>query len=240
MTELTPAQRRTVAVIEAELQRSSATTTSRSCTARWVRQRYDCGCYASLAPARQAVVQNRLARGRPRGRRAGGRRPVQLGQHPSRASQRGPGSRHHRGRRAGFRDRRGRPDRRAADGLDHARARRRTRGLAPVVAAGRRRRPPLPQLYRRAVTAPMRQPPGERASSCSRRCGCRSDSWPGRCSCTRGICPTTSPRRSPPGARTPVPGVDRAGTQGIVTEQDDRAASSASTGSDTRDHVAEG
>ena len=35
----------------------SATTTSRSCTPRWVRQRYDCGCYPSLAPARQAAVR---------------------------------------------------------------------------------------------------------------------------------------------------------------------------------------
>ncbi len=57
MTELTPAQRRTVAVIEAELHRSLRYDDESIVHSHWVRQRYDCGCYASLAPARQAVVR---------------------------------------------------------------------------------------------------------------------------------------------------------------------------------------
>lgn len=57
MTEPTPAQRRTVAVIEAELQRFLRYDDESIVHRHWVRQRYDCGCYASLTPARQAVVR---------------------------------------------------------------------------------------------------------------------------------------------------------------------------------------
>ena len=57
MTELTPAQQRTVAGIRAELARSVRYDDESIVDSRWVKQRYDCGCYASLAPARKAVVR---------------------------------------------------------------------------------------------------------------------------------------------------------------------------------------
>ncbi|MFZ0050062.1 MAG: hypothetical protein WAL16_29825 [Streptosporangiaceae bacterium] len=57
MTELTPAQRRTVDAIQAELHRSARYDDESIVHGHWVRQRYDCGCYVSFAPARKAVVR---------------------------------------------------------------------------------------------------------------------------------------------------------------------------------------
>jgi Peptidase M50B-like len=57
MTALTPAERRALAVIHEELQRFIRYDDESIVHARWVRQRYDCGCYPSLAPARQAAVR---------------------------------------------------------------------------------------------------------------------------------------------------------------------------------------
>jgi len=57
MTALTPAERRAVAAIRGELQRSIRYDDESIVNFRWVKQRYDCGCYASLAPARKAAVR---------------------------------------------------------------------------------------------------------------------------------------------------------------------------------------
>jgi Peptidase M50B-like len=57
MTALTPTERRALAVIRAELQRLVRYDDESIVHARWVHQRYDCGCYPSLAPARQAAVR---------------------------------------------------------------------------------------------------------------------------------------------------------------------------------------
>jgi hypothetical protein len=53
----TPAERQAVVAIRAELQRAVRYDDESIVHPRWVRQRYDCGCYASLAPARQATVR---------------------------------------------------------------------------------------------------------------------------------------------------------------------------------------
>jgi hypothetical protein len=45
-----------VSAIRAELARLARYDDESVVNARWVRQRYDCGCYASLEPARKAVV----------------------------------------------------------------------------------------------------------------------------------------------------------------------------------------
>jgi len=47
----------TVQTIEAELRRVIRYDDESIVNARWVRQRYDCGCYPSFAPARQATVR---------------------------------------------------------------------------------------------------------------------------------------------------------------------------------------
>ena len=57
MTALTPAERQAVASIRAELQRSVRYDDESIAHSRWVMQRYDCGCYASLEPARKAAVR---------------------------------------------------------------------------------------------------------------------------------------------------------------------------------------
>ena len=57
MPALTPAERRTTAAIEAELRQLIRYDDESIVHSKWVRQRYDCGCYASFAPARQAVVK---------------------------------------------------------------------------------------------------------------------------------------------------------------------------------------
>ncbi len=57
MTALTPAERQALATIRAELDRLDRYDDESIVHARWVRQRYDCGCYPSLAPARQAAVR---------------------------------------------------------------------------------------------------------------------------------------------------------------------------------------
>jgi hypothetical protein len=54
---LTAAELAAVATIEAELRRTIRYDDESIVHARWVRQRYDCGCYPSLAPARQATVR---------------------------------------------------------------------------------------------------------------------------------------------------------------------------------------
>jgi hypothetical protein len=53
---MTPAQRAT-ATIRAELDRLARYDDESIVHERWVRQRYECGCYASYAPARQAAVR---------------------------------------------------------------------------------------------------------------------------------------------------------------------------------------
>jgi hypothetical protein len=57
MNALTPAERRAVAAIRGELQRSIRYDDESIVHFRWVKQRYDCGCYASLMPARKAAVR---------------------------------------------------------------------------------------------------------------------------------------------------------------------------------------
>jgi hypothetical protein len=57
MTALTPAEQQAHAAIHAELSRLVRYDDESIVHARWVRQRYDCGCYPSLAPARQAAVR---------------------------------------------------------------------------------------------------------------------------------------------------------------------------------------
>jgi hypothetical protein len=57
MIELKPAERHTVAAIQAELRRMIRYDDESIVDGHWVRQRYDCGCYSSLAPARKAVVR---------------------------------------------------------------------------------------------------------------------------------------------------------------------------------------
>src|SRR5262249_47783166 len=57
MDTLKPAERRAVATIRAELQRSIRYDDESIVHERWVKQRNDCGCYASLAPARKAAVR---------------------------------------------------------------------------------------------------------------------------------------------------------------------------------------
>ena len=57
MTTLTPAQQKAVVAIRAELGRLARYDDESIVNRHWVRQRYDCGCYASLAPARKAVVR---------------------------------------------------------------------------------------------------------------------------------------------------------------------------------------
>ena len=57
MDALTPAERRAVGAIRAELDKLIRYDDESIVHAKWVRQRYDCGCYPSLAPARKAVVR---------------------------------------------------------------------------------------------------------------------------------------------------------------------------------------
>jgi len=57
MDTLGPAARQAVADIQAELQRFVRYDDESIVHSRWVKQRYDCGCYASLAPARKATVR---------------------------------------------------------------------------------------------------------------------------------------------------------------------------------------
>ncbi len=57
MIELKPAERHAVAAIQAELRRMIRYDDESIVDGHWVRQRYDCGCYSSLAPARKAVVR---------------------------------------------------------------------------------------------------------------------------------------------------------------------------------------
>jgi hypothetical protein len=54
---LTGAERQAVKAIEAELRRVIRYDDESIVHAQWVRQRYDCGCYPSFAPARQATVR---------------------------------------------------------------------------------------------------------------------------------------------------------------------------------------
>jgi hypothetical protein len=54
---LKPAERQAVAAIRSELARLIRYDDESIVHAKWIRQRYDCGCYASFAPARKAVVQ---------------------------------------------------------------------------------------------------------------------------------------------------------------------------------------
>jgi Peptidase M50B-like len=57
MTTLTPADRRALAAIRDELRTLVRYDDESIVHTRWIRQRYDCGCYPSLAPARQAAVR---------------------------------------------------------------------------------------------------------------------------------------------------------------------------------------
>jgi Peptidase M50B-like len=54
---LTPAELKAVDAIRAELSRAARYDDESIVHARWVRQRYDCGCYATYAPARKAAVR---------------------------------------------------------------------------------------------------------------------------------------------------------------------------------------
>jgi len=57
MATLTPADRRALAAIRSELHKLVRYDDESIVHTRWIRQRYDCGCYPSLAPARQAAVR---------------------------------------------------------------------------------------------------------------------------------------------------------------------------------------
>ncbi len=57
MTTLTRAETQTVAEIRAALARLVRYDDESIAHDKWVRQRYDCGCYPTLAPARQAAVR---------------------------------------------------------------------------------------------------------------------------------------------------------------------------------------
>jgi Peptidase M50B-like len=57
MTTLTPADRRALATIRDELHSLVRYDDESIVHTRWVRQRYDCGCYPSFVPARQAAVR---------------------------------------------------------------------------------------------------------------------------------------------------------------------------------------
>jgi hypothetical protein len=57
MTALTPAEQRAIVAIRAELGAVIRYDDESIVHAKWVRQRYECGCYASYGPARQAVVR---------------------------------------------------------------------------------------------------------------------------------------------------------------------------------------
>jgi hypothetical protein len=52
-----PSDRRVLAGVQAELCRLIRYDDQSVVNDKWIRQRYDCGCYASLAPARKATVQ---------------------------------------------------------------------------------------------------------------------------------------------------------------------------------------
>jgi Peptidase M50B-like len=57
VTALTPADGRALAGIQAELARLVRYDDESIAHDKWVRQRYDCGCYATLSPARKAAVR---------------------------------------------------------------------------------------------------------------------------------------------------------------------------------------
>jgi hypothetical protein len=57
MDTLRPAERQAIADIRAELLRLVRYDDESIVHDRWVKQRYDCGCHASLSPARKAVVR---------------------------------------------------------------------------------------------------------------------------------------------------------------------------------------
>jgi len=57
MDTIKPAERQAVTAIRTELSRSVRYDDESIVHSRWVRQRYDCGCYASFAPARKAAVR---------------------------------------------------------------------------------------------------------------------------------------------------------------------------------------
>src|SRR5450755_2156975 len=52
-----PADQRAIVAIQAELSRVIRYDDQSIVNDRWIRQRYDCGCFASLAPARNATVK---------------------------------------------------------------------------------------------------------------------------------------------------------------------------------------
>jgi peptidase M50B-like protein len=57
MTTLTPADRLALGAIRDELRQFVRYDDESIVHTRWIRQRYDCGCYSSLAPARRAAVR---------------------------------------------------------------------------------------------------------------------------------------------------------------------------------------
>lgn len=57
MLTLTPSQRRTLADLEVQLARQIRYDDESVVHEKWIRQRYDCGCYPSYGPARRAVVR---------------------------------------------------------------------------------------------------------------------------------------------------------------------------------------
>jgi hypothetical protein len=57
MPALTPAEKRAVAAIKAQLAAAIRYDDESIVHDKWIRQRYVCGCYASYAPARQATVR---------------------------------------------------------------------------------------------------------------------------------------------------------------------------------------
>ena len=88
-----PAGRRLLAEIQAELSRVVRYDDESIVHEKWIRQRYDCGCVPSLAPARRATVETAWHEAGHAVAALAVGAPVQLGQHPPRPGVRGPGAR---------------------------------------------------------------------------------------------------------------------------------------------------
>ena len=191
-----PADLRAHAAIRAELSRLARYDDQSVVHDTWIRQRYDCGCYPSLMPARQASVETAWHKaGHAVAALAVGARFSSASIHHS------PGS---EGRVHGIRggddlafvvDAAGQIAQRLRDWTMLERDEDLQAWLPRWKSDGGDAR-----HFRRAMAArygrdEVRAPGGTARRSCS-RCGCRSARWPGPSWCTRGRCATTSWRRS--------------------------------------------
>ena len=192
-----PADLRAHAAIRAELSRLARYDDQSVVHDNWIRQRYDCGCYPSLMPARKATVETAWHEaGHAVAALAVGARFSSASIHHS------PGS---EGRVHGIRggddlafvvDAAGQIAQRLRDWTmlerdEDLRAwlpRGRATAATPGISAG-----PSPPATARDEAARLAAQRGDPDS----RCGCRSARWPGPSWCTRARCATTWWRRSP-------------------------------------------